>query len=117
MSETSGAGGKKGKVKVKPIRSGIRGWDAAADGANLSRTISFGSPDEAMKGARRALGTFQKAGRPIEVRLEGSDVTLRVGASAGQVDDELKKLTKRVTPKDPAAKAARKAKAAAAAEG
>ena len=121
MSDTSGpgAGDKAGKAakagrQAKPgkaaklPKSPLRGWDA--DGANFSRTMAYGSPDQAMKGAKRALGSFQKAGRPVEVRLDGSDVTVRV---TGPVDEDLKKLAKRIAPKDPAKKAERAAARAA----
>ena len=63
-----------------------------------------------MKGAKRALGTFQKAGRPIEVRLDGANVTVRVAGRPGRRRAE--EAAKRVTPKDPAEKAAKQAAAA-----
>ncbi len=116
MSETSGPGAGKKAGKDKPAKAGnglkpgkaakpaLRGWDA--EGASLSRTMAYGSPDQAVKGAKRALGSFHKAGRPVEVRLEGASVTVRV---TGPVDEDLKKLAKRVAPKDPAEKAAKQA--------
>jgi hypothetical protein len=93
---------------AKPPKPPLRGWDAAGDG--FSKTSGYGSPDQAMKGAKRALQSFHKAGRPVEVRLDGSDVTVRV---AGPVDDDLKRLVKRIVPKDPAQKAAAQARRAA----
>ncbi len=122
MSETSGPGAGKKAGKDKPAKAGkgpkagkepkpgkaakpaLRGWDAG--GASLSRTMAYESPEQAVKGAKRALGSFHKAGRPVEVRLEGASVTVRV---TGPVDEDLKKLAKRVAPKDPAEKAAKQA--------
>ena len=107
MSETSGGGVKKGKIKPnKPAKSGLRGWNASTDGSSLSRTLSYGSTDEAGNAARKVLATFQKIGQPVDLRLDGVNITIRVGANAGQVDDQMKKLTKRLAPKDPAKKAA-----------
>jgi hypothetical protein len=111
MSETSGAGAKKTKTKIKPVRPGLRGWDASHDGSLLSRLVAYASPAEAEKGARRALSAFQKAEKALELRLEGSQLTLRVNAIAGQVDTEMKKLVKRLVPKDEAEVAKRAAKA------
>ena len=125
MSDESGPGagkkaGKAGKgprpdkpaKTVKAPRSALRGWDP--EGGGFTRTSAYGSPDQAMKGAKRALGSVQKAGRPVEVRLDGSNVTFRV---SGPVDEDLKKLAKRVAPKDPAEKAAAQARRAAKASG
>jgi hypothetical protein len=117
MSETSGAGGKKtkGERRKPPMpggKAGGRVWNAAADGSNMSRTISFGSTDEASKAARRAVSTFSKAGQPIDLRLEGSTLTVRVAAEGGAINDQVKRLTNRIAPKDPAKKAAKDAKAA-----
>jgi hypothetical protein len=115
MSETTGAGPKKVKTKTKTkgVRSGLRGWTAATDGASLSRTNTYESPEQAAKAAQRALSAFQKNATPLELKLDGAAVTLRVASDGGRVDDKMKKLAKRFAPKDPAKKAARKAARAA----
>jgi hypothetical protein len=113
MSETSGAGGKRSKMKTTPARSGFREWEASADGSNLSRTMTYASAEEGGKAARRALGVFHKAGKVVEVGLDGPKVTIRCEAKSGIIGADTRKLLKRLTPKDPAEKAARKAKAAA----
>jgi len=93
---------------AKAAKTGLRGWDA--DAAGFSRTSAYETPEQAMKGAKRTLSYFQKAGRPVDVRLDGSSVTVRF---AGPLDEDLKKLAKRVAPKDPAAKAEARARRAA----
>ena len=75
------------------------------------------SPEQAAKAAQRALTAFQKNTTPLELRLDGAALTLRVGAEAGRVDDKMKKLAKRFAPKDPAKKAERQAARAAKAAG
>lgn len=96
--------GRAAQAGPKLGKGGLAGWDA--DGASLSRTMGYATPVEAIKGAKRALGVFQKAGRPVQVGLDGASVTVRI---SGPVDPDLKKLAKRVSPKDPAKKAARQA--------
>jgi hypothetical protein len=113
MSETSGAAGKKTKVnRAKPAREGERAWTRTPDGAGLSRTISFGSTDEAGKAARKAVVGFQKAGQPIDLRLDGSTVTIRIAGAPGKIDEQAKRLVNRIAPRDPARKAAKDAKPA-----
>ena len=117
MSETSGADAKKARIKTKTktkgVRSGLRGWTAATDGASLSRTNTYDSPEQAAKAAQRALSAFQKNATPLELKIDGAALTLRVASDAGRVDDKMKKLAKRFAPKDPAKKAARQAARAA----
>jgi hypothetical protein len=113
MSETSGAAGKKSKVKrAKPASDGDSAWTRTPDGASLSRTISFGSTDEAGKAARKAVVSFQKAGQPVDLRLDGSSVTIRIAGAPGQIDEQAKRLVNRIAARDPARKAARDAKTA-----
>jgi hypothetical protein len=122
MSDTSEAGAKKGKGKgakagtkakskvgAKAVRTGLRGWAASADGASVSRTNTYESPEKAAKAGARALSLFQKNSKPVEVRLEGASMTLRLATEGGRLDDNMKKLAKRFAPKDPEAKAARRA--------
>lgn len=119
MSDTSDAGAKKAKVKTKTkgVRSGLRGWTASADGATLSRTNTYESPEQAVKVAARAMSAFQKAGAPLELRVQDNGLTLRVDAANGQVEDKMKKLAKRFVQLAPALQEAKKAKRAARAAG
>jgi hypothetical protein len=110
MSEPKGGKSKPAKTKEPKVRSGpppLRGWDASADGAMLTRTLSCGSAEEAGKLARKALVTFHKAEKPIELRVEGANVTLRISASNGKTDDQTRLLAQRMAPKDPDKVAAR----------
>ena len=116
MNETSDAGGKAKKAKAKPAKSsrpGGQAWTRTADGSGLSRTISFGSAEEAGKAARKALVGFQKAAQPIDLRLDGSSVTIRVAGAPSDLDPQVKRLVNRIAPKDPARHAARKTQAGA----
>jgi hypothetical protein len=113
MSESTGGKAKpRAKTKEPKARSGpppLRGWDASADGAQLTRTLSCGTAEEAGAVARKALVSFHKAAKPIELRVDGASVTLRIAAAGGQVDEQTRLLAQRMAPKDPAKAAARAA--------
>jgi hypothetical protein len=94
--------------------SRLRGWTGASEGSMVVRTFTYDSVDQMNQAAKRAFGRIQKFGKPVELRLEGSSLTIRLPATNGAVEEDVKRLAKRLTPDDDARtaqKAARKAAA------
>lgn len=118
MTDAPTAKAKKPKAekaaKTPGSGSKLRGWTAAGD-SMVAQTFSYGSGDELGRAAKRAFGAAQKLGKPVEFRLDGSSLTVRVPAANGAVEDDVKKFAKRLAPMDPAQKEAKAAKKASAA--
>jgi len=109
MSDTSSGGGKAAKPEGKKRggKSGAgtgggraRKSGAAASGAETgsTRSYTYASTDEAQKVIRRAVSAFAKAGAPLDMRLEGPNLTLRLPPKEQQTD-EFRKLARRLKPK------------------
>jgi hypothetical protein len=96
--KTKAPGEKKARTD-KPEGSRLRDWTSGDNGAHVARTFSFDTADNAHRAARRALGRGVKAGKPMDLRLDGQSMTVRLGATGGRVDDATKKLSKGFTPK------------------
>lgn len=107
MSDTE-TGAKAGKSDKK---KGVQGWNAAADGASVSKAFSFGSTGDGAKFAKRALQLAEKGGQTIDLRYAGETVTVAVKAVGGAVSDAERRLARRLEGKrsdaDKAAKVAR----------
>lgn len=97
MSDTPSGGAKAAKAGKPERQKRARG---PAGGAEIgsTRTYAYASIDEVQKVLRRAVSGFAKAGTPLDVRMEGSNLTLRLPAKEQQTD-ELRKLTRRLRPK------------------
>lgn len=98
-------------AKAPNAGSKLRGWTAGEGGSQVSRTFSYGTPEEVAKAAKRIIGGGQKLNKAVELRLEGSSLTVRLPAANGAVEDDVRKMAKRLSPADPAKKEARAAKA------
>ncbi|HEX8232337.1 MAG TPA: hypothetical protein VF559_03190 [Caulobacteraceae bacterium] len=101
MSDTSSGGGKgarAGKQKGEGKGGGARRSGGAASETGATRTYAYASADKAQKVLRRAVGAFVKAGTPLDVRLEGASITLRLPPKEQQTE-EFRKLARRLRPK------------------
>ena len=102
--------------KSRPSAAGVsklRDWSPSSDGSMVSRTFALENAEIAAKTAKRAFSVVSKSGKPFEIGVNGLSLTVRLPATGGAVEDTVRKLARRLTPKDEADSAARKAKRAA----
>lgn len=90
--EAGGGGGGAAARREKRGAGGTGGAEAS------TRTVAFATADEAQKVLKRAVSGFAKAGAPLDVRMEGSSLTLRLPPK-DQQSDEYRKLLRRLRPK------------------
>jgi hypothetical protein len=84
-------GSKTGKTRIPS-----EGWTPAADGGSVSKTYALAAPAAAAKLAKRALQLAGKVGQPVRVDLSGSEVTIGLSALAGAVNDDTRRLARRL---------------------
>jgi hypothetical protein len=85
------------KAEKSPKKKGAgQGWNASADGKNVSRTFTLDSAGEAAKFARRALQLAEKGGQAIDLRFAATSVTIGLAATGGFVNDAERRIIKRL---------------------